>query len=211
MKVAIFGATGRTGRELVCQSLGRGYDVVAYARDPSRISSESPCLTKKAGKLDSRQSLRIAIEGCDCVLSALGPMGKQGDEELCDGIANILSVMEEYGVVRFIALSTTSAQDISDIESFRTKLRRGMIRRGRPTSYEQIVRYSQLIRDSSCGWTLVRIASILTDKPLSKQVRAGYLGRDSFRNTLSRADLAWFMLEQVESNEYLRKAPALSN
>ncbi|MCL1838809.1 MAG: SDR family oxidoreductase [Propionibacteriaceae bacterium] len=211
MKVVIFGATGRTGKELVRQSLERGYDVVAYARNPNQISAESPHLAKVAGELSNRESMRAAIEGSDCVLSALGPMGKPSDDELSNGISNILSVMEECGVSRFIALSTTSAQDPQDIDGFRTKLRRDMIRRGRPTSYEQIVRYSQQIRDSKCDWTLVRIASILTDKPLSKQVRAGYLGTDAFRNTMSRADLAWFMLEQVESTEHLRKAPALSN
>jgi len=211
MKVVIFGATGRTGKELVRQSLERGYDVVAYARNPNRISIESPRLAKVAGELSNRESLREAIEGSDFVLSALGPMGKPSDDELSDGIANILSVMEECGISRFVALSTTSAQDPQDVDGFRTKLRRGMIRRGRPTSYEQIVRYSQLIRDSRCDWTLVRIASILTDKPLSKQIRAGYLGRDAFRNTLSRADLAWFMLEQVESTGHVRMAPALSN
>ena len=211
MRVVIFGATGRTGKELVSLSLERGYDVVAYARNPNRISTESPRLTKVVGELSNRGLMIEAIGGSDCVLSALGPMGKPTDDELSDGIANILSAMEECSISRFVALSTTSAQDPQDVDGFRTKLRRDMIRRGRPTSYEQIVRYSQLIRDSSRDWTLVRIASILTDKPLSKQVRAGYLGRDSFRNTLSRADLAWFMLEQVESTEHLRKAPALSN
>ena len=211
MRVVIFGATGRTGQELVHQSLERGNEVIAYARNSSKIPLESPCLVKVSGELNNRASLRAAIEGSDAVLSALGPTGKPSDEELSDGIGNILSVMEECGIARFVALSTTSAQDSQDVDGFRTRLRRDMIRRGRPTSYEQIVRYSQLIRDSSCDWTLVRIASILTDKPLSKQVHAGYLGRGSFRNTLSRADLAWFMLEQVESTEHLRKAPALSN
>jgi len=211
VKVVIFGATGRTGQELVFQALDRGFGVVAYARNPDKIPQEHPHLTKVAGKLDNGEALKTAIEGSDCVLSALGPTGKPSDEELSDGIAHILSVMEEVGIARFIVLSTTTAQDPHDVDSFRSKLRRDMIKRGRPTSYKQIVKYSQLIRDSRCDWTLVRIASILTDKPLSKRVRAGYLGRDVFRSVLARADLAWFMLEQVESTEHLRKAPALSN
>jgi len=211
MKVAIFGATGRTGQELVTQALERGYDVVAYARDSSRLALESPRLAKISGTLDNREAIKTVLEGSDCVLSALGPIGKPSDEELCGGIANILSVMDECGISRFVVLSTTSAQDPLDKESFRTKLRRDMIRRGRPTSYEQIRNYSQLIRDSNSDWTLVRIASILTDKPLSKHVCAGYLGKEAFRNTLSRADLAWFMLEQASSSEYSHKAPALSN
>jgi putative NADH-flavin reductase len=119
--------------------------------------------------------------------------------------------MEECGVKRFIVLSTTSAQDLLDRDGFRFKMRRDMIKRGRPTTYEQIVKYSQLVRDSNSDWTLVRIASLLTNKPLSKHVRAGYLGKDALGSKLSRADLAWFMLEQIDSTEYIRKAPAVSN
>ncbi len=52
---------------------------------------------------------------------------------------------------------------------------------------------------------------MLNDKPLSKKVRAGYLGHKAVGSTISRADLAWFMLEQVESSEYSRRAPAVSN
>jgi len=211
MKVTILGAAGKTGQELVRQALELGYDVVAYARDSSRIAIESPLLAKVSGELDDSEALRTAMKDSDCVLSALGPTGKQSDEELSDGIMNILTVMNQCGITRLIALSTTSAQDPLDRESRRTKLRRDMIRRGRPTAYEQIRRYSQLIRDSDCDWTLVRIAALLTDKPLSKKVCAGYLGKDTFRNTLSRADLAWFMLEQASSAEYSHKAPALSN
>lgn len=211
MKVAIFGAAGRTGQELVHQALERGFDVVAYARDSQKIAINSPLLVKISGGLDNRGAIRTVIEGSDCVLSALGPIGQPSDEELSDGIANILSVMEECGVRRLIALSTTSAQDPQDEDSFRTKLRRDMIRKGRPTSYEQIVAYSQLIRNSDTDWTLVRIASILTNSALSKQVCAGYMGKTRFHSKLSRANLAWFMLEQLHSMEYVRKAPALSD
>ena len=211
MKVLIFGATGRTGRELVGQALERGFDVAAYTRDSRNMGIEDPHLTVISGQLNDRVQLRSAIKDSDAVLSALGPMGKPSDEELSDGIANILSVMEECAVTRLIALSTTSAQDPLDEDNSRTKLRRDMIRKGRPTSYDQIVRLTELIRNSDTDWTLVRIASILTDSPLSKKIRTGYMGKDRFRTTLSRANLAWFMLEQLTSTEYIRKAPALSN
>jgi len=211
MRVTIFGATGRTGQELICQALDRGYEVVAYVRDSRRVTAENPRLTVVQGELNNREALASAIKGSDCVLSALGPMGKPSDTELSDGIANILSVMEECGVARVIVLSTTSAQDPQDIDSASAKRRRDMIKRGRPTSYEQIVLYSQLVRDSASDWTLVRIASLLTNKPLSKKVTAGLVGKVDFRLKLSRADLAWFMLEQLENPEYLREAPALSN
>lgn len=211
MRVTVFGATGRTGHEVVRLALERGYDVVAFARDCRSGAMKNPRLMVVQGELSDTEALRAAIGGSDCVISALGPTGKPSDAQLYSGIANILAVMEEYGVKRFIVLSTTSDQDPLDQDGFRFRMRRNMIRWGRPLAYEQIVTYSQLVRDSNTEWTLVRIASLLTDKPLSTHLRAGYLGTDKLGATLSRTDLAWFLVEQANSTDYLRKAPAVSN
>jgi uncharacterized protein YbjT (DUF2867 family) len=35
MRIIAFGATGGMGRQLVKQALAEGYEVVAYARDPT--------------------------------------------------------------------------------------------------------------------------------------------------------------------------------
>ena len=211
MKITVFGATGKTGSEVVRLALDRGYNVVAFVRDSRKVTIENPQLEVVQGELGDKETLRTALKGSDGVISALGPTGKPSDAELSDGIANVLSVMEEYGIKRFIVLSTTSNQDSLDKDGSRFRMRRNMIRRGRPITYEQINKYSQLVRDSNTDWTLVRIAALLTDKPLSKYIRAGYLGKDKLGSKLSRTDLAWFMLEQIDSADYVRKAPAVSN
>ena len=45
MKLAVFGATGRTGRQLVEQALQAGHEVVALVRTPSRLTIQNPKLT----------------------------------------------------------------------------------------------------------------------------------------------------------------------
>ena len=37
MKIAVFGASGRTGRPLVEKALAKGYEVTALVRDPAKI------------------------------------------------------------------------------------------------------------------------------------------------------------------------------
>src|SRR5699024_4192574 len=101
--------------------------------------------------------------------------------------------------------------DPYDIDSIKFRLRRTMIRKGSPSSYEAIVEYTELVRQSECDWTLLRIASLLTNASLTRNVQVGYLGRDKFKAKLSRANLAWFMLEQIDSTEFIRQAPAISN
>ena len=42
-------------------------------------------------------------------------------------------------------------------------------------------------------------------------VRAGYLGRDRIRASITRADIATFLLDQTTAPRFHRAAPAISN
>lgn len=68
-KIAIIGATGRAGSQLLKEALRRGHSVVAIARDPSSLQGREG-VTLKA--LDARDSaaLQAAVTGVDAVLSA---------------------------------------------------------------------------------------------------------------------------------------------
>ncbi|GBG94774.1 NADH-flavin reductase [Ligilactobacillus salitolerans] len=212
MQITVFGASGKTGLQVVKQALERGYQVVAYVRNPMKLKLIDPKLRVVQGQLEDQAAVQAAISGSDAVISALGPAGKPAsDAQLSLGIANILTALKELGVKRFVALSTTSAQDQQDIDGPRFKFRRKMIQKGSPSSYEQIVKYTELVRRSDCDWTLLRIASLLTDKPLTKSVHVGYLGKDQLQAKLSRANLAWFMLEQLDQTDLIRQAPAISD
>lgn len=68
-KIAIIGATGRAGSQLLEEALRRGHSVLAIARDPSPLQGREG-VTVKA--LDARDSaaLQAAVTGVDAVLSA---------------------------------------------------------------------------------------------------------------------------------------------
>ncbi|WP_258087904.1 NAD(P)-dependent oxidoreductase [Weissella fangxianensis] len=212
MQITIFGASGKTGRLVVQQALRRGYQFVAYVRDATKLSFTDANLKVVQGQLDELDKIKQAVTGSQAVLSALGPTGKkESDQQISSGMANIVNALDALEIKRFIVLSTTSSQDPHDIDSMKFKLRRGMIRIGRPSAYEAIVKYTALVRQSKSDWTLLRIASLLTNASLTKNVQVGYLGRDKFKAKLSRANLAWFMLEQIDSTEFICQAPAISD
>lgn len=66
------------------------------------------------------------------------------------------------------------------------------------------------MRASGLDWTLVRVAK-LNHKNAAGQVRAGYYGHGVVRLSITRADMAAFLLEQVADLTYLHQAPAISN
>src|SRR5262249_55602513 len=72
MKLAIIGATGGIGRQLLERSLDAGHDVTVVVRDPSRLSRPASGVAVDLVHPDWN-ALETAMGGRDAVLSGLGP------------------------------------------------------------------------------------------------------------------------------------------
>lgn len=72
VKVLILGATGGTGRALVEQAVAQGHIVTAFARDPAKVRTSHENLRVRQGDILNYDSVEMAINGQDAVLSALG-------------------------------------------------------------------------------------------------------------------------------------------
>ena len=68
-KIAIIGATGRAGSQLLEEALRRGHSVTAIARDTSKIGERAGVVSKNLDVLDA-QALQAAVAGHDVVISA---------------------------------------------------------------------------------------------------------------------------------------------
>ncbi len=77
------------------------------------------------------------------------------------------------------------------------------------SAYEDIVNTAQIVRASDYDWTIVRV-SVLTNASKTGRVKVGYVN-EAMGTHLARADMAEFMLKQVQDTTYLRQAPAISN
>jgi len=75
--IAIFGATGNTGREVLAAALDQGYLVRVMVRSPSKVTVEHPNLTILQGDLTALDTIKETVQGADYVISVVGgPMGK---------------------------------------------------------------------------------------------------------------------------------------
>lgn len=98
MKIAIFGATGETGRQLVEQALATGYQVVAYVRNPSKLSTKHENLTIVQGELADQAIIERAVSAADAVISVLGPRGGSKGKPITRGMQSIIEAMKKQGV-----------------------------------------------------------------------------------------------------------------
>lgn len=208
MKVVVFGSTGRTGRILVAQALREGHEVTAFARDPKRITALHPRLRVVQGDVLDPATVARTVTGHDVVLSALGTPAWRPPPVLSQGVRHVLDGMERHRVRRLVVLSAAGALR-EDAGFVIGNLGIGLFRRTLPGVYEEHRKMLEELQSRDLDWIAVR-AALLTNRPKRGRYRVAEEGipRRGFR--ISRADVAEFMIRQIERDEYVRKMPSVA-
>lgn len=210
--IALFGATGPTGRHIIEEALKQGYKLSVYTRDAKKLASFAGRVDIVVGNLQDQDAIAKCIQGADAVISALGPnsLKVQGDKPVMQGVANIIAAMKQAGVRRLIQISTAAYSDPKDGFAFKTQafalLFKVIARKG----YEDIRATGELIANSDLDWTLVRIPN-LKEGPAGGNVDVGWYGKTHLNTKLSRGNLAKFLVDQVTDKKFLRAAPGIAN
>jgi putative NADH-flavin reductase len=208
MKLVVLGATGGTGLEIVRQAIERGHSVTALVRSPERLKPFRDRIIVKQGDLLNPAELEQVIQNQDAVLSGFGPRVpvSKADANLLQRFAVALtSAMVHAGISRVVVESVAFL--------FRDSLVPPAYLLGRlffPRTIADASAMERVFGESELDWTMVRPPG-LTDKPYTGRyrVREGHLPRFGF--TISRADVADFMLKVVENRSAIRKIVGVCN
>jgi putative NADH-flavin reductase len=207
-RLLIIGATGGTGRQLVTQALERGYVVTALVRDPSRLRIKHPQLKVIPGDVLDASAVGAAVRDQEAVLSALGHKRFfQPTRILSQGTANVLRAMEAQGANRFVCETSLGIGDsVGRMGVYYSLFVVPVIL---PLYCWDKTRQEREIEASRVQWVIVRPGA-LTNGERRGQYRHGlHVGSFLWTVRISRADAASFMLDQLESNQYLRQAPGV--
>ena len=208
MKLLIFGSTGGTGRELLKQALDQGHQVIAFVRDPSKLSdTESANLRVIRGDVLDSAAVERAVAGQEAVLSTIGA-GAARSTIREDGTRNIVEAMEKAGVQRLVCQSSLGVGDSRANLGFFTKyIIVSVFLRHAFADHE---RQEAVVKRSSLDWTIVRPPH-LKDGPRTGAYRHGFPTTDRrVKGKISRADVADFMLKQLTDDGYLHSTPGVS-
>lgn len=211
MKLAIFGATGRTGRLLLRRALERGHAVKAFTRSPGKLADEMKrqgSLIVVEGDVRDAATVRRAVEGVDAVVSVLGPTENTPDYQVAAGTANIVAAMRDGGVERLIVTSGAGVTIEDDRTGLLHHLITGLLLVFSRHVYEDMRRTVEIVREADLAWTIVRLP-MLTDAPLAEEIRVGYVGVGTGPR-IGREDVACFLLDELERDEHIRDAPVIS-
>lgn len=116
--------------------------------------------------------------------------------------------MQRHGVAKIISLSGGLPFRL-DQPTLLDRLIRGLMRLVVPQVLRDAAGHAQVLQQSDRQWVIVR-APRLTTAPATSRYRVGWVGVNS-GTSLTRPDLAAFLLTQLEDNQFLGHMPMVSN
>ena len=208
MKLAVFGASGRTGTLLVRGALAQGHEVRALVRTPAKLGLQDERLELVQGDALDAAAVAGTVAGTSAVVSALGHTKNSPKDVQTRATRHIVAAMKAHGVARVVSLTGAGVRDPND----RPKLIDRLFGLLLATLARDVIRdaeaHAEVLRGSGLAYVIVR-APRLKGGPPTGVYRVGYVGRDS-GTQISRADVADFMLEQLADDTWLGKAPLVS-
>jgi putative NADH-flavin reductase len=173
-------------------------------RDPRKMPMQ-PSLQIVGGDVLDQASLDRVVPGHDAVLFAVGPRHNNESTVRTDGARNTVAAMTKAGVQRLVAMSGLGA---------------GVTRKNLGFMFDQVIARTKLkwvlrdqnglegeIRRSKLDWVVVRPGELTDTPPTLKWILS--LDGTEIAQKVSRHDVVLFMLDQLQSDDYVRKPVAI--
>ena len=206
MKIAIFGATGGTGSELVKQALERGHSVTAFVRNPTQLADKGDSLTVMAGDIHDLANVERCVQEQDAVICALGARDLKKTMIRTEGTVNIISAMKKNNVGRLIVVSAMGVGGSWNSLSMFNKFLFSILMKSTREDHEA---QEAAVNASGLDWTIIR-PSGLVDTPRTGAYSIGENIRAK-TSQIPRADVADLILNNLEAQALVHKAVTITN
>lgn len=207
MKLAIFGGTGLTGKELVKEAGKRGYAIRMLSRRDIDAGSLPEGTEVVRGDYLDPAARQETLRGADALLSTVGPPPTRKTdltpEDYGRAMEQLIGELKQAGITRFINIASTGTRYGNEPYPLERKFFRMLFNFLAPAVIGGKELELKHLSQSDLDWTTVR-------PPLIKLGRGGTLVADDKTDKGRNVDatlLAQFMLDQLESDEWVRRAP----
>ena len=208
MKLLVFGATGPTGRQLVEQALAQRHEVTAFVRRPQALAPRERLRVAQGDTMRDAAALALALQGQHAAASTLGVGNTLFPNGLMQrSIGNIVPAMERADVKRFILMSAFGVGASRHGAPLVPRLMYCTLLRGIFADKEAA---EERLRASALDWTII-YPVLLTNGPLTSRYRAAEHLVLAGLPSISRADVAHFILAELARPRYVRKTVVLSD
>jgi putative NADH-flavin reductase len=209
IKIAVVGGTGKSGKYLVKQLIGQGFQIKILLRNPDNFQIKSSLVETVVGDVGHYDSVYALLKDCQAVISTLG-MGIPASEPTIfyQSSANIIQAMKELKIKRYIVTTGLNVDTPFDKKSPKVIFATDWMKKNFPISTANKQSEYELLSGSMIDWTLVRLPLIdQTDERFETNVSL----EDCPGDKISATDLAYFLIAQLFDDTFVRKSPFISN
>ncbi|PYI54616.1 NAD(P)-dependent oxidoreductase [Paenibacillus flagellatus] len=207
-KMAVIGGTGKVGRAIVKQALEDGYAVRMLARNPERVTAADSRLAIVQGDARDRAAIASLLADCDVVINAFGQPNKETFPLYSLVTGQIVEIMKEKGIRRYIGVTGASLDVPGDRKSIPNRIGAALFRLSYPAMMKDKAKELAVLRNSDADWTLFRI-SFVTEGPAIGRIRFDEGDMPGLR--VRSADLARFIVGHIQDSRFVRAFPFVSN
>lgn len=204
-QIALFGGSGKTGRQFLQQALDKGYRIKALVRNPAALSISHPFLEVIKGDVLRLEDVDKTVAGTAVVVSLFGHVKDSPANLQTEGTQNIIIAMKRHGAQRIISLSGGGLPYEKDQPKFADKLIRGIMQLVAKKMLDDAINHAALLKQSGLQWTIVR-GPRLTNAPGTGRYNVGWVGVPG-GTQISREDLAKFIVSLLEQDKYIGEMP----
>lgn len=209
MNITIFGATGMVGRQLITHALAAGHSVKAFGRNVESLIDrdlKNESFSAVKGYVFDSKDVNDAIKGSDVVLSALGGGIDANDRTRSLGIKNIAEQMELLGIKRIISVAGVGV--LPSPEGGYFVHHPGYDKQYFEVGLEHVASY-EILKHSALDYTVTCPPAILDKDADGKYAVAEDALPTSF--TISAGNLALFMVQELQYNQFIGKRVSIWN
>lgn len=213
MKIVVFGATGIVGKAVVDEALRKGHEVTVLTRDVRKVTTRHEHLHVVEGNVADNNVVSAVLKGQEAVIQTLG-IGGKGDGKPTSIVSEankiIMTEMEQMNIKRLIAISVIGAgNSLTFLPWIYRKLVLPLFMKWFQAIIDDKNRMEPMIKKSGLDWTIVRCTTV-KERPATGKVNATLDGK-GLKFSISAADMAVFIVNQLTDSSFIKQAPTISN
>jgi putative NADH-flavin reductase len=177
--IAVFGASGNTGKLFTEMALKDGYAVKALVRTPARLGLRHPNLQIIQGDITDFVNVEETIRGTDAVVSLIGAASGSPNNIKVIATEHIITAMHKNNLKRFIGLGSAIFGVFAEGDKLNVgrRLMASLAKTVMGVTVDDERRIVSLTEQSDLDWTVIR-APFLNNQPPKGTYRVGHLGID---------------------------------
>lgn len=210
MQISILGATGQVGRATLKAALGKGYQIKVLVRTPEKLGDLKEKVTVVQGNLLDSAAVEQALKGSAVVINAAGGVKEPEQYDKFQKIGFILAQkMNELKIKRLINISGA----VMALPGERLELKRRFMKVLVNLAFKPMLEAQEgilpmIITNKDIDWTLVR-AAMISKKPGTGNILAD--DKQMPGTAIRFDDLGKFMVDQIDSTQWVYKAPFVAS